>query len=298
MKAIAQAIRQPFAGVLAVGDTTWRSGERLAIAYFIYTALLASLHNLSTARRLSAWAIPFVIWGLALIESRFSKPWSRVTRDWATLGLILIAYRQIDWFAGAQPLSSWQGTWAAWDHTLLVRFGLQAAIESLGWVIPSGLEVVYLCLYLIPPVCLGILYLRLRRAEVLRFLTTLMLGTLFAYALLPHFPSISPRVVFATADLPNYSGIWRSINVWLLDHCDIMTSVFPSGHVAVAFSSAFGLKRAIPGRPRVWGFAFVFAALVYTATVYCRYHYAVDGLASIAITTLAWTMTEVADVNG
>ena len=72
---------------------------------------------------------------------------------------------------------------------------------------------------------------------------------------------------------------------------DIGTSVFPSGHVAVAFSSAFGMLRAVRSRPGIWVPVFVVATLVYAATIYCRYHYAVDGLASIGIAALAWKVS-------
>ena len=178
MKALAQAIRQPFAGVLAWADNC-RLAERLAITYFVYTALLASWHALPLGKQFVAWAIPIAIWTLAVCESRWTRPWSRVTRDWATLGIILVAYRQVDWFAGAEPLTRWQNSLISVDRALLDRFGLRAAIESLGWVIPSTLEGVYLCLYLIPPACMGILYIRLRRPEVLRFLTTLMILMFF-----------------------------------------------------------------------------------------------------------------------
>jgi membrane-associated phospholipid phosphatase len=296
MRALAQAIRQPFLGILAWADHC-RLAERLAITYFVYTALLASWHPLPLGKQLIAWSIPLGIWTLAAVETRWSWPWSRVTRDWATLGIILLAYRQVDWFAGAPPLTRWQDWLVGLDRALLDRWGLRAAIESFGSVIPSSLEGIYLCLYLIPPACMGILYFRLRRPEVLRFLTTVMMGTLCAYALLPHIPTLGPRDVFAGADLPHFAGVFRSVNGWLLDRCDITTSVFPSGHVAVAFSCAFGMLRAWPHRRRVWAGAFLVAAMVYTATIYCRYHYAADGLASILISAAAWRVSGVIDAE-
>jgi membrane-associated phospholipid phosphatase len=84
------------------------------------------------------------------------------------------------------------------------------------------------------------------------FLATLFLGTLCAYALLRHFPTASPRVAFQKDGLPNYSGFFRAANIWVLSRFDISSSVFPSGHVAVAFNSAFGLSRAVPERRWLW----------------------------------------------
>ena len=121
-----------------------------------------------------------------------------------------------------------------------------------------------------------------------RFLLVLFLGVFTAYALLPLFPVLSPRLIDKGVDEPSFEGVTRHWNVWLLDHYDNSPGVFPSGHVAVAFSCAFGLLSSIPQRRGIWATAFVLATLVYIATIYGRYHYAVDGLASIVITALAW----------
>lgn len=124
-----------------------------------------------------------------------------------------------------------------------------------------------------------------------RYLYTMLLGTLTVYALLPLLPVHGPHVVYPLADLPNVRGLGRGINVWILDHMDISTSVFPSGHVAVAFSSGLGMLAAVRERPWIWGGVMAAAVVVYVATVYCRYHYAVDGLASIAVVMAAWAVS-------
>ena len=51
------------------------------------------------------------------------------------------------------------------------------------------------------------------------------------------------------------------------------------------------MRAAAPERRWLWIAAFVAAAAVYVATIYGRYHYAVDGLASIGI---AWVASKVA----
>ena len=94
-------------------------------------------------------------------------------------------------------------------------------------------------------------------------------------------PVHGPHAAYPLLDLPNISGAGRTVNVWVLDHMDIPTSVFPSGHVAVAFSCAFGMFRAARRHQAIWAGVFAAATVVYAATIYCRYHYAVDGLASI-----------------
>jgi membrane-associated phospholipid phosphatase len=141
---------------------------------------------------------------------------------------------------------------------------------------------------------LGILYACGERSQAPRFLLLVFAGTFTTYALLPYVPVISPRVAFPGADLPSYNGIARGINTWLLDHLDISTSVLPSGHVAVALSSALGMVTVLRRRPMVGRCALALAGLVYLATIYCRYHYLVDGLTSIVLVSLifqfvSWT---------
>ncbi|MBI2688541.1 MAG: phosphatase PAP2 family protein [Acidobacteria bacterium] len=264
-----------------------RAGERAAVVFFLYLSALAWVRHIGAGPRVLLFAIPLVIWALAAYESSRSTALTRVTRDWLTMGLILVGYWSIGWFASA-PLTVWQDRWLQWDRLILNDWGLRAAIESMGMVFPSALEVLYMLLYAFPPACICAVYWAGGRDRVHSYLYTLMLGTFIAYALLPLFPVQGPHVAYPALDLPNIAGLTRAWNVWVLDHMDIATSVFPSGHVAVAFSAAFGLLRAVRSRPLIWGTAFGMATLVYVATIYCRYHYVADGLASIGIAGLAY----------
>ena len=58
-----------------------RGGETVAIGYFVYTAVLASLHRLSLPLVFIAWLMPMGLWALASIESRYSRNWSSIARD-------------------------------------------------------------------------------------------------------------------------------------------------------------------------------------------------------------------------
>jgi membrane-associated phospholipid phosphatase len=234
------------------------------------------------------------LWTLASIENRYSRNWSSIARDWTPLALILAGYWELNWFAGPAT-SHWNNLWIGFDRLLLNQLGLRAAIETFGGAVAGTLELVYLLLYTIPPVCMAALYLNGARKRSDRFLFTLLLGTFAAYALIPFFPTASPRTVFPNEDLPHYASVWRSLNVWLLDRYDISTGIFPSGHVAVAFSCGFGLLRALPEKRWWWSGIFMVATLVFVATVYCRYHYAADGIASIGISTAAWLVSGVID---
>ena len=82
---------------------------------------------------------------------------------------------------------------------------------------------------------------------------------------------------------PSYDTLFRRLNWWILGGAGIHTSVFPSGHVSSAFGCAFGLLLALPER-RVFGVTMtVVACGIAVATVYGRYHYAVDALAGLAV---------------
>ena len=281
-------VAKPAVGVRVrvFSDGGLRRSEKIAFAYFAYVACMGFVWPLPAASRALLCSIPLVLWCLATIESRLTQTWTSVIRDWLSLLLILVAYWELN-LLQSPPMTTAQELWVGWDRILLDNLGLRGAIEAGGAFLPGVLETLYLGLYAIPPLCMAILYFHGQRGRVDRFLFTLFLGTFGAYALLPHFSSVSPRIAFPDVDVPAFLGWARIANGWVLDHMDISTSVFPSGHVAVAFSSAFGLFHVMPHRRVLWVAAFGVAALVYVATIYGRYHYAVDGLASIGLASVA-----------
>jgi hypothetical protein len=266
--------------------TALRACEKIAIAYFAYLPCLGLVRRLSLGPLLLLASIPLALWAIWQAQSRSTWQSVAVARDWWPLALILVGYWAMGWFA-APPNVALETELVRWDRLLLYDAHLQAWMESAGPVFPAILETIYLLLYTIPPVCLGILYACGERSQAPRFLLFLFAGTFTAYALLPYVPIISPRIGFPGVDLPHYKGVAWGITAWLLDHFDISTSVLPSGHVAVALSSALGMGAALPRRPIFGRCALGLAGLVYLATIYCRYHYAVDGLISIVVVCAA-----------
>jgi membrane-associated phospholipid phosphatase len=169
--------------------------------------------------------------------------------------------------------------------------GLRAGIESLGPVFPSLIEISYLLMYVVPPFSIAAFYILRKRERIELYMFPFLLGTLSAYAMISHFPSGSPRVEHAGLDMPNIFTVWRQFNIWILNHGDIQTSVFPSGHVTAAFSAAFGMILALPERPWFGRTLLINAFLILVATVYGRYHYAADGIAGLAISLTALCIT-------
>ena len=268
----------------------FRTSEYVIIAYFVVAATRLTLAG-SWHLALAAMSVPLFFVGLAATERELPRRWVSMTRDWVSLAFLLVAYWSADWAAQSHGVAAYEQRWAGWDRLLLDGLHLRALIESCGVLFPSILELAYLLLYALPPVMLGVIYASGRRRQADRYLFTLFLGAMTAYALLPLFPSASPRLQFPGQDLPAVMTVFRKFNLWVLDHCDIHCSVCPSGHVAIAFSAAFGMMRVLGDRRWLIRLLFVYAALVAMNTVYGRYHYAIDGIASFTIAASAYALS-------
>jgi membrane-associated phospholipid phosphatase len=254
-------------------------------AFFLYIGVLCVWRNRALSRE--SVAALFLAASLAVVAraaARHSR-WS-VVRDWLPAGLLLVAYWSVDWVPPALPNHGLEQLLAGWDRVVLREWELGAWIERLGVLVPAVLELAYLLLYAVPPLAIASFYLRHERERLDSFLFPFLLGTLAAYAMLPHFPVEAPRFAFAGEDIPNVDTVFRRVNVWILDHWDIHASVFPSGHVAAAFSAAFAMRLAAPERRALSNALVVLALLVWLNTVYSRYHYAADGLAGLALSAL------------
>lgn len=272
-----------------------RVSEWLLVAYFTYTALLAWLLPLAPMRRdgltaLNATLVAFV-WLLASADLRWPDETLSYVRDWLPAPLTLVAYWQMSWFHPPEHTYRFEHVWVQWDKWLLNDWNLRALLEAFGWLLPALLELSYTLMYAIPVFSIAVLYLCGRRERVDRFFFTFLLGSLTAYSLFPYFPSEPPRFVFPGQDLPGIVTVFRRFNLWLLDTFDIRTSVFPSGHVTGAFSAAFAMLLAYPERKRFGRVLLILAASITLATVYGRYHYAVDGVTGFLISVAAAGIT-------
>lgn len=275
--------------------TFWRWGElraaeRVTLAFYGYTALLALIYPISVWSRAISVAAPLLLCTFWMWAAR--QPGSAMlrVRDWTIPAAVVCGYWQMGWFAQSH-MTELERTWLGWDRQVLDVWGLRTFLEHVP-VLAWFLELCYLLLYIVPPACLAVLYQRRAWKQVDKYLLTFASGTLAVYALLPAIPAASPRLAFAAQDVPAIHSVWRDVNVFILDRLDISTSVFPSGHVAVAFASAFGMKRALPGDHTIFLVFFCLACGVYVATIYGRYHYAVDGLASFGISLVTWRVCD------
>ena len=261
-----------------------RPYEWLLIVYFSYVAAIAPFFILHGETR---WLGAAVAGCVAAILFGLSRR-DTALRDWVPLAFTLAAYREMNWFTPAVRDHHLELSWIGWDRWLLDDLHLRAAIESLGPVIPSYLEICYVMVYVIALISALILLFNNRRDRLDTFWLAFLLGTLSSYALFPYFPSDPPRTVFAGQDLPTIVTIFRRFNLAILGEYGIHSSVFPSAHVSSAFACAWGLLIAMPDRKRFGWIVAIFAASVAVATIYGRYHFATDALAGFAISFLAF----------
>ncbi len=271
-----------------------RPSEWLIAAYFSYTALCSLVMDVRPGIRpviftVNALVIATVIL-LVFAERLRRRLVLTVMRDWFPLTLMLLAYREMGWLAPPFHTYRWEMSWIQWDRVLLNAWGLRAAIESLGPVVPSILEISYSLVYTIAPFCMAWIYYRRKPERMDAFLTVFLAGIFGSYALFPFFPSEPPRTVFPGADLPGAMTIFRRFNLGLVGNYGIHLSVFPSAHCSGAFAAAFAMREIWPEDPWVWRMLLVLAFSIATATVYGRYHYAADAAAGIAIALGAWTI--------
>ena len=265
-----------------------RRSEWLLFAFFLYVAALGQWRSGRFPHPGAlALLIPLTLLALARADSLSAGRVCSMVRDWVPAPLMLIAYWSVDWVPAPHKDRALENALIGWDRTLLKEWGLRAAIERFGSLLPAVLELAYLLLYAVLPLSIAYFYIRRERRRLDDFLFPFLLGVLMTYSLLPLFPSQAPRLAFAGQDLPGVETIFHRFNVWILDHCDIRSSVFPSGHVAVGFSAAFAMLLAFPENRRAGWALLLIAILVLLNTIYGRYHYAADGLAGLALSLVA-----------
>ncbi len=270
-----------------------RSSEYILVAYFAYTSLLAVILPIGAPIPLVTVGINALVLGalclLAAVHGQTKGPLLGGLRGFFPLPLVLLAYREMGWFAQPMVSHRLEESWITWDRIALPV--LHPAIEILGPVIPSLLEIAYSLATPTPMIALAILATLKREDRLDAFWFSFLLGAFTSYAMFPYFPSEPPRTVFPLDNVPSFNTVFRQFNFDMLAGHGIHTSVFPSAHVSAEFGAAIGLWRALPERRWLWGTFLVIACLITTATVYGRYHYLVDALAGLGVSAVTFMIS-------
>lgn len=266
-----------------------RRAETILLVYFIYTIIVVQFMPVSRreSRRVLVTNIAIIAAYTALGIMQPQNRFLSVIRDWVALGLTVLCYKEMGWLAPTHRTYALEQSWIVWDRRFLKDWGVKAAIERWGRVVPAILELSYALVYAMPVFGLVTLYVYHHPEQSDRFLWHFLLSTLPAYALFPYFPSEPPRTVFPTDNLPTVRTAFRRFNLWMLGRTGIHTSVFPSAHVSGAFGVAFGILRILPDHSGVGWVFFALACSITLGTVYGRYHYLIDAAAGIGMSLLA-----------
>jgi membrane-associated phospholipid phosphatase len=268
-----------------------RPPEWLFIGYFVYVTLLSAF--LPPRPQLHFRPLGYLLVALsvfALLNKLQRGPLDlpiRNLRDWLPLLFTLVAFREMEIFVPAHYGLAFETSWIKLDRLVLGAWGLRAAIESLGKILPFYLEFCYLLVYGLAAYSVACIVVRADRRAVDYFWAIYLTGTLTAYALFPYFPSLPPRYAFPLVEPPTVTTWVRTFNLWILRGATIHSGVFPSAHVSSAFSAAWALYLIFPKKRWLGHGMLIYAISVSIATIYGRYHFVADVLAGFAVSLIA-----------
>jgi membrane-associated phospholipid phosphatase len=273
--------------------------EQVALAFLVCMTLAACWFDLAARELWIIGALNTVtaatVWALSHNARR--AHWLAVTRDLLPAVLILLAYRESGLLLRPDPAHHLDGIFIQWDRLLLHNEFVQTVLKAGSPWLEHYLEFAYLLCYPLVPLGFAAIYLAQRRSRpsepaaspgrrpIDDFWATVVLATLFCYAVYPFFPLTPPRVLFHDVPGPHIEPLLRKWNFWLLDHYSVQACIFPSGHVAAVTAVALAVRKHAP---RLGALFLFLAASVALATVYGRYHYAADAVAGALVGVAAY----------
>ena len=184
-------------------------------------------------------------------------------------------------------------------------FGMQPGLELMlrfpaTWV-AEVLYAAYFSFYLMIA-GVGLALLLRDRRQFAHYISVVSFVLYICYAIYIFLPVVGPRIVdlnlpgitlpHETLPVGDYGtppsvqrAVFFRIMGWFYDHFESAGAAFPSSHVAVAICTVYFSFRYLR---RIRHVHLLAVMLLCVATVYGRYHYTADGIASIAICLAAW----------
>jgi membrane-associated phospholipid phosphatase len=282
-----------------------RVSETVILGYLSYAVIASLVFPLPFREWVLAIGLNLLAGGLLLLIGIVAEHSELVSiiRNWLPAVLILVAYRESGLFFVPDPVHHLDYVFVKLDRILLQNSPARSLFSFSAPWLQRYLEFSYMLCYPLVPLGLAALYLvptvsagrerwrstipedrreSLRQAErvIDRFWTTVLLATLTCYVLYPLFPLTPPRLLFNDVSGPTVAPLLRHLNFWILDQYSVQACIFPSGHVAAVTATALAVRKHLS---RI-GFLFIVAAAsVGLATVYGRYHYALDAFAGVVV---------------
>src|SRR5260370_21658700 len=204
------------AGVRIPVCAEMRLSEWVLATYFTYVTALSQILAVSPEIRVRTLIANGLLLGCYTALRWRDSLVAQHLRNWIPLALMLLAYKEMGWLAPAWHDHHLENAWIVWDQLLLRQWRLHDAIESMGPLLPSILELSYVLVYALPAFCMSMLYVyrRSRSAEVL--LIIYLLGLFLSYVQFPFWPSEPPRIVFPGEDAPSADALFPIFTHWIL----------------------------------------------------------------------------------
>lgn len=274
--------------------------EKLLLGYFAYLAAAILFVPLDGRQRLVVMVVNCLIALVLLLVGHYGNAGGRgllaALRPWIPVFFILVAYRESGLLWTPDPSHRLDALFIRFDNVILHNSGVLRVLDWGAPWIQYYLELSYLLCYPIVPLGLASLYLVNDHGELgpdqseptvapssplganarEHFWTAVLLASLTCYFLFPFFPLAPPRELFDDVPGPRVAPLLRAMNHWLLGKYSVGASLFPSAHVAATAAAALAIRRYLP---RLGWLFVVVAVSIALATVYGRYHYALDAIA-------------------
>ena len=253
--------------------------------FFVGLLRFAVLEDRSVLARLAAVALVPV--GIAAWRARRPEATGAlaVLFDYYVIGCVVVIFDGLGPLIRAVHPVDYDAALIAFDRTL---FGTDptVALEKIATPFLSDVLTLFYALYYFHPIVLGTLVLLDDRArptaarDFPRYAFVMVFVFYVSYACYFLVPAIGPRYTLAHAGPLPRGAIAQAIDHTL----DVLEKnkrdCFPSGHTMVL--TAVLLEAYRRSKKTFWAFL-PFAAGLYVATVYCRYHYVADVIAGFAL---------------
>ena len=195
-----------------------RVSEWVIAVFFAWTTALALSLPISSDMRTRTLIANAVVLLLYIVLLRVQhREWAQTVRDWFPQALMILAYKQMGWFAPQTHTNRFEYKWIVWDRVLLNDMHGRALIEYAGPLLPSLLEFCYALVYAVPPITMLVIYAAGLRKRADTLLTIYLLGLFLCYAQFPFWPSEPPAPYFLGRTCQPYilcyvastSGLWE-----------------------------------------------------------------------------------------
>jgi PAP2 superfamily len=266
-----------------------RLAEQIQIVFVSLIAALAWIRPLSRRSQLRVYSLTIVMIFI-VCAGRFSAyalgpTHSTTFRDWLPAVLFLVPYWQVgNFFKGANAIV--QERLAAFDGRFfeMIVPEHRSSRWSSAWSL--YMEVVYLLVYPLIPLGLGVLYSAGLRHQADYYWAVVLSSSYLCFGITPFVPALPPRMVNRSQTFHAPSTRLRSLNHWILQRASIQAITFPSAHVAAAVAEAMVLLHFVP----LAGLAFGWLALsIMVAAIVGGYHYVADVLLAFVIAVVIFS---------